>query len=90
MPYISPDDRRQYESALNLIINRLSQRDFKPGDITYVLYSILVRVARELEHEQGYAGMSRVRASVQDAADEFYRVEMAPYEDQKIRENGAV
>lgn len=90
MPYITQDERRHYDSALNLIVNRLSQRAYAAGDLTYVLYAIAVRVSRDLEHELGYAGLSRVRASLSDATDEFYRAEIAPYEDRKIDENGAV
>ncbi len=90
MPYIPQDDRRHYDEALNLIVNRLSQRDFHPGHITYVLYAIAVRCMRALPGPPSYSQMSRVRASVNDASDELYRAEMAPYEDQKIRQNGAV
>lgn len=89
MPYIPADDRRHYDSALNLIVSRLSERDFNPGDLTYVLYAIAVRAMRAVS-PPSYANMSRVRASLQDAADEIYRAEIAPYEDDKIRENGAV
>ena len=90
MPYIRKDDREHYESGINLIVNRMSQRDFKAGDLTYVLYAIAVRVMRALPGPPSYSQMSRVRASVGDTYDELYRAEMAPYEDQKIRENGAV
>lgn len=88
MPYISEDARQHYDSALNLIVNRLSERNFRPGHLTYVLYAISVRVLRAMD--PSYTFMSRVRASLNDASDEFYRVEMAPYEDEKIKENGAV
>jgi hypothetical protein len=37
-----------------------------------------------------YATLSRARAAAQDAADEWYRAVMAPYEDKKRAENGDV
>ena len=88
MPYIKKNERRHYESGINLLVNRLSQRDFKPGDLTYVLYALAVRVMRS--QQKDYVTLSRTRASIDDASFEFYRVEIAPYEDEKLRENGAV
>lgn len=88
MPAITQDDRRHYESALNLIVNRLSQRQFAADHITYVLYAIAVRCMRAMH--KTYPVMSRIRASLHDATDEFYRAEIAPYVDHTIRENGTV
>ena len=88
MPYIPADERRHYEAGINLIVNRLSQRDFHPGHVTYVLYAIAVQSMRALG--KSYNNLSRIRASINDTSDEFYRAEMAPYEEMKIRENGPV
>ena len=88
MPYIPQDDRRHYDDVINQIVNRLSMRDFHPGHITYVLYAIAVKCMRDMG--KSYTNLSRVRASINDTSDEFYRIEMAMYEDAKIGENGPV
>jgi hypothetical protein len=52
MPYISQDERPQYEEALNQIDGRLIEREYKPGDVTYVYYSIAMREKRDVEARQ--------------------------------------
>jgi hypothetical protein len=89
MPYIHPDDRRHYESALNLMVNRLSQRSFEAGHLTYIIYSLLIAKLR-FHPKAGYFYKSLTRASATDASDEFYRRVMATHEDRAIEDNGDI
>ncbi len=70
MPYIKPEDKPQYESAIKELVWTLTQGEYLPGELTYVLYVIALRVAMT---NLSYSHLSRVRASVQDTADELYR-----------------
>ena len=99
MPYIHPDERRHYESALNLMVNRLSQRDFKQGHLTYIIYSLMAAKIKSIRQSfdacgqplrAGYADLSLTRASATDASDEFYRRVMATHEDRAIEDNGDI
>lgn len=88
MPHIDPDNKQHYAEALNYMMNHLSMRDYDPGHLTYLLYSIVKRTARSKGTAARYADLSRIRASLHDASDEFYRLIMAPYEDAAIERNG--
>jgi len=88
LPYINPEDRRHYEEGLNFITNLLSQRQFAQGDLTYIIYRLLIHA--EAYRGTRYSSLSVVRASALDAALEFYRRRIAPYEDEKIRLNGDI
>lgn len=84
MPYIKEQDKPKFETAITEIVADLLN-DYQPGELTYVLYVIARRVAM---NNRRYGHLSQVRASIQDAADEFYRRIMAEYEDEKIVQNG--
>lgn len=55
-----------------------------PGELNYLISRVLA------QHQDGYHDMSAWRAAVIDAAEEYYRRVMAPYEDRKCKENGDV
>ncbi len=48
MPYIPESERPQYDAALNSVSNRLTERNFEPGHVVYVLYKIAMRNLNEL------------------------------------------
>lgn len=86
MPYVDAEARQ-----------RLSQGGWKPalrvvpqtkGELNYVLTKIVLEYVAE--HGTSYAVLSDARAALNDASSEFYRRMMAPYEDQKIIDNGDV
>lgn len=85
MPYIPQDERDRYEDALydleSLLIGKTK------GHLTFVLYTIVRRFVRS---EPSYTTLSEARSALQDAADEFYRRLIAPYEDKQIEKNGDV
>lgn len=84
MPYTKPESRTEIKALAEQMILHAKN----PGDLTYAI-SILMHL-ETLKAKQSYTNMSRIRASAQDAADEYYRVVMAPYEDEKRAENGPV
>lgn len=80
MPYI-PKDRR-------LDINIGADNPRTVGELTYVLYKAAVMYLRRSEGK--FATHAEVVAALECAKAEFQRRYLAPYEDQKIAENGDV
>jgi hypothetical protein len=88
MPYIADPRRR----TLDTFIRDLALMIEHPGDLNYAI-SRLLSVASTQEHptmQPGYHDLSRWRAAVIDAADEFYRRVIVPYEENKRAINGDV
>jgi hypothetical protein len=84
MPYTLEAERLQEEE-----LRKIATSVMHEGQLTWAI-SVLMD---EFVMSQGvisYATLHRARASAQDAADEWYRVVMAPYEDKKRAENGDV
>jgi hypothetical protein len=84
MPYIEPA-RRQWLDARTVIAQELPQTK---GELNYVITRAMVSfVARR---GKTYHTISDAIAAAQDAADEFKRRVLAPYESTKIAQNGDV
>lgn len=86
MPYIPEKERRPIDTVLADLIKYVRT----PGQFNYVISRLLEHFVWTDSAGVGYAAMSRWRAAVTDAAEEFYRRVMAPYEDRKAKENGDV
>lgn len=84
MPYIPQHERGLYEDTLDKLSALLADRP--KGELTFVLYTL----ARRFVQEERYTALSEARSALQDAADEFYRRLLAPYEDKQIEKNGDV
>lgn len=82
MPYIEPHRRTILDHDLGPLIEHIQV----PGELNYVISRILSH------HTDGgrYHDLSRWRAAVNDASDEFYRRVMVEFENGKCRENGDV
>ena len=87
MPYIKPEDRNTYDDRLDDLCFALEEEGYTEGHVTYVLYVI---VARWFTHQPGYKAICRIRGCLIGTMTEFDRRVAAPYEDEKLRENGDV
>ena len=77
MPYITQESRE----AIDL-------EDLDHGDLTYAICVAMDQYVKR--HGMSYTVLSQARSAALDAADEFYRRVMAPYEDEKCEQNGDV
>jgi hypothetical protein len=84
MPYTLEAERLQEEELRKIARSLMHQ-----GQLTWAI-SVLMDEYVLSGGVVGYAQLSRARAAAQDAADEWYRVVMAPYEDAKRAQNGDV
>mgnify|MGYP000299936153 CR=1 FL=1 len=96
MPYIKLADRKRFvytpqklgpESAVNLL-NETGQRCSTPGDLNYAFTVI----AQAYLRDQGlnYQHINDVVGALEGCKLELYRRVAAPYEDDKIAQNGDV
>lgn len=84
MPYIKPTRKE----VLEPLVDQITQRCDNAGDVTYVIYAL----AKKWIDLSGmnYKNLSGVVGCMDCAKTEFYRRIVAPYEDEKIKENGDV
>jgi hypothetical protein len=87
MPYIKQEDRDTYEAWLAALIEDLTEVDFPPGDVTYLMYRI---VGHWFLHKPSYQSIDEVRGALVGVLSEFDRKFAFPYEDKKIKENGDI
>ena len=87
MPYISQEDRKTYDEKLDALCEALEEEGYDEGHVTYMLYMI---VARWFKHIPKYKSIARIRGVLLGTISEFDRRIAAPYEDEKIKENGDV
>lgn len=82
MPYIKPTDREFLDTT------PVDQLDaLRAGELTYLLYRLMVN---SLPADAKYHDYAMILGCAESAKQEFYRRKVAPYEDQKIQENGDV
>jgi hypothetical protein len=92
MPYIKQEQRvvlDKYIDDLAKEIKKLSTGDDKIAFAGLLNYAC-TKLALALIPKRGYAFIALITGVFKNVADEFYRRYAAPYEDEKIRENGDV
>lgn len=87
MPYIEPEDRKKYHLAVANVIHKLDRADWHPGHINFVIYSILKAA---WIRNASYTNGNKLLGVLDGVGKEFYRRLLAPYEDEKMDENGDV
>ena len=88
MPYIPKDSRAEYDDEINNLVEKLEawDNDTLSGHLNYIFF----RLAGILGTSESYARMAVISSALSEAQTEFRRRVMAPYEDEKIKENGDV
>lgn len=87
MPYISELTRDYIDKHLRAVTDRV--RTATLGVVTYAVYR-LVYEWEQAQPGRGYATRAAAMAVLDSAKSEYYRREIAPYEDIKIQENGDI
>lgn len=83
MPYIKQTRREVFDHNIDLITNNI----FDSGELCYCVYKMMKKLT---EKNKRFTTMANVIAEVEYAKLEFSRRIVAPYEDEKIKENGDV
>ncbi|MBS7655794.1 hypothetical protein KEJ50_04760 [Candidatus Bathyarchaeota archaeon] len=86
MPYIPQEERRRYESSINELVLKLPKEDEKiDGHLNYIITKILKSI-----YKQRYFDYNRAIGVLECVKQEYYRVMVAAYEDEKRRETGDI
>ncbi|HSG82702.1 MAG TPA: hypothetical protein VLC48_10650 [Gemmatimonadota bacterium] len=87
MPYITRERRALYDDRIATLSQQIT--DATPaGDLNYMVTRLLLDWLGK--RGPSYAALADVVAVLETAKLEFYRRAAAPYEDEKIAENGDV
>ena len=86
MPYIDKDSRDKLDSVISELAFTIANEDLTAGDLNYIITSILHMYIREKGLR--YGNINTVVGVLDCAKMELYRKLAAPYEDEKINENG--
>jgi hypothetical protein len=90
MPYIKQERRTALqEVTLEELANEIQSVGEFNYIISYIANGLVFNSALDKAH-LSYKNLSAIRAEIQDAADEFYRRVMVPYENSKMQANGDV
>lgn len=82
MPYIKREERAE---LLNFSIKQLQTFDLQPGHLNFLISSL---VKSQLQQKTSYNKINELIGVLECAKLEAYRRLAAPYEDEKIKENG--
>lgn len=83
MPYINRQARERFDKALEAL-----PAPRTPGELNYLL--TWIASSYEYSHGSEYTIYNAIIGALECAKLEFYRRMVAPYEDEKIKENGDV
>lgn len=85
MPYIKQGRRELFNDAgLDRVLNLINDT----GDLNYCITYLASRYAKRYPFTYGW--LSSIRGAISDAAEEFYRRIIVPYEENKKLDNGDV
>ena len=90
MPYVKQSYRGVYAKGIKSIREAFAGVGAGDGELNYVLTSVALAWLDYHQPPHGYAMLSGVVKALECAKLEFYRRRMAPYEDEKIKENGDI
>lgn len=88
MPYIKPNDRECFDPHIGQLIRSLTyNRQWTAGELNYIISSIVWDLFKD---KQKYQTANDIVGALTNVQLEFYRRMVAPYEDEKISENGDI
>jgi hypothetical protein len=88
MPYIKPQYRPEIDRLLEPLLEHLQKLPLEKQDGAFN-YTV-TRIMKSLYAEGNYFTYNRSMGALSALQHEWYRREVAPYEDVKIKENGDV
>lgn len=97
MPYIKKEDRKEFDASINALADAIAKKNHDNcslpcGDLNYSITRLIHRVLDnpQFDIRVGYADYNEMIGMLECAKLELYRRKVAPYEDEKIKENGDV
>lgn len=99
MPYIKKDERLVYDDAISNIIKKIktqvdiNSESILPGHLNYIITRLLSDVhfkVNDKKINRNYSDYNSIIGMLECCKLEFYRKQVAPYEEKKIWDNGDV
>ena len=91
MPYVKQEIRDEVDEYIaNLLIAIRNIKDPQDTAIDGIMNYVTTRLMIDIYGDGGYAVYNRAMGVFDCSGREFYRRRVAPYEDEKIEENGDV
>ena len=90
MPYIDGDKQEFIENEINALVDKVMKMDSFEENRSGTLNYIITRLGLELKGKTCYKNLSEIEIAMIDAANEWYRIQMVPYEDSKIKQVGPI
>jgi hypothetical protein len=84
MPYIKPERRKIFDAHLQACAAEIETE----GELNYCIYKLATLLIGRIG--ESYDKLSMCSSAMEHAKMEWYRRRLAPYEDQKIEENGDI
>lgn len=92
MPYIEKKDREIYDPQIDALIDQLTHfgANSAPtvGHVNYIISKLIWGIFRK--NGPSYTGGNNLIGVLECVKQEFYRRQLAEYEDKKIKENGDI
>ena len=85
MPYIKKPDRERLDPKIQELAQTINP-DQRAGELNYSITKLLLA----LKGAGKYKDYNELIGALESAKLEFYRRQVRPYEDEKVRENGDV
>jgi len=95
MPYIKQQRRRKYDKLLIELAKKVARYNIDDctqfcGDWNYCITKFIKETLKEENCAKNYAQQNEVIGMLESCKLEWYRREVAPYENEKIKTNGDV
>ena len=87
MPYILKERRRIYIEEINLLGGRMRETGATEGDLNFIITKLIKIWLGSKPNYMNYNSVLGILTAIQH---ELYRRKIAPYEDEKIKENDDV
>lgn len=87
MPYILPSERERFDPLINALSRELQKDGCEAGNLNYVISTL---IGKALAANRRYAEANKLMGVLACVSAEFYRMDVAPYEDEKRAENGEI
>ena len=92
MPYIKPENRDKYEKCITDVIGTLKHHtdgedQVSMGELNYIISSVIWRL---FDDNRSYGYGNSLVGVLECTKQEFYRRQLALFEDRKIKENGDI
>jgi hypothetical protein len=84
LPYIKQENRKKFDDGVDKLIENITAA----GELNYIITRLCLGYLR-LKGKR-YVNLNEIIGILECAKEEFYRRQVAPYEDEKIKENGDV